>query len=142
MGKIIRNEIIYGGSADNANSVVYDNTLSGLSSTNVQDAIDEVDASVDSLSTTVSAITNSTYSVYAIGAAVSTTEIRIVVPLRKVYSSTPSIIVSSAAVTLIGPVTATVDTGRTNTDCAVFNLASTNLTLRQAYFCQITFSVS
>lgn len=39
-----------------ASDVVYDNTTSGLTATNAQDAIDELDASVDTLASTVSGL--------------------------------------------------------------------------------------
>ena len=43
MPKIIKNGVTYIGTSDNAAAVSYDNTSSGLSATNVQGAIDEVD---------------------------------------------------------------------------------------------------
>ncbi len=42
MGAIKRNGVLYGGGASNATGVEYDNTSSGMSSNNVQDAIDEL----------------------------------------------------------------------------------------------------
>lgn len=42
MGKIIRNGIEYSGSYDNAISINYDNTNSGLNATTVQEGIDEI----------------------------------------------------------------------------------------------------
>lgn len=42
MPKIVRNEIEYSSTTSTANQISYLNTVSGLSATNVQDAIDEV----------------------------------------------------------------------------------------------------
>lgn len=42
MAKIIRNEIEYSSTTSTANQINYLNTVSGLSATNVQDAIDEI----------------------------------------------------------------------------------------------------
>lgn len=42
MPKIIRNEIEYSSTTSTANQINYLNTVSGLSATNVQDAIDEI----------------------------------------------------------------------------------------------------
>lgn len=42
MGKIMKNDIPYGGSSGNASSVKYDNTTSGLQAGNVQGAVDEI----------------------------------------------------------------------------------------------------
>lgn len=42
MGIIMKNGIAYGASSDEAFNISYDNTKSGLSSSNIQNAIDEV----------------------------------------------------------------------------------------------------
>lgn len=42
MGKLMRNGILYSGSTDSALHIKYDNTDSGLQSTNVKQALDEV----------------------------------------------------------------------------------------------------
>lgn len=44
---------VQGGGGGSADTVTYDNTSSGLDATNVQDAIDEVDATVDDIDSTV-----------------------------------------------------------------------------------------
>lgn len=49
MGKIIKNGVTYSGSSDNADSVKYNNNVSNLDATNVQEAIDKLDESVDTL---------------------------------------------------------------------------------------------
>jgi hypothetical protein len=57
MGKIINDGIPYGGSgASKASSLKYDNTTSGLGSTNVQGAIDEVNNNVTELESDVADI--------------------------------------------------------------------------------------
>ena len=43
MGRIIKNGVAYGGSSSKASSTTYDNSTSGLSATNVQGAVDELD---------------------------------------------------------------------------------------------------
>ena len=50
MGKIIRNGINYGGTYEDATSVNYDGTASGLEARTVQEAVDEVQGNVDALS--------------------------------------------------------------------------------------------
>lgn len=50
MGKIIKNNILYGGSTEEAIDINYDNSVSGLSASSVQDAIDELDGNIGSLS--------------------------------------------------------------------------------------------
>ena len=50
MGKIIRNGINYGGTYEDATSVNYDNTNSGLNARTVQEGIDELHGNVDVLS--------------------------------------------------------------------------------------------
>ena len=47
MGKLKLNDIDYTGGSSSADDVSYDNTSSGLQSTNVQDAIDEVEANIE-----------------------------------------------------------------------------------------------
>ena len=47
MPKIVRNEIEYSSTTSTANQISYLNTVSGLSATNVQGAIDEVDGLLD-----------------------------------------------------------------------------------------------
>ena len=47
MGKIIKKGVPYGGSSDNARSIKYDNTDSDLQATNVQDAIDELNSTLE-----------------------------------------------------------------------------------------------
>lgn len=42
MGKIMKNGVAYGGSGNKSSNISYDNTKSGLSSLDVQNAIDEV----------------------------------------------------------------------------------------------------
>lgn len=47
MPKIVRNEIEYSSTTSTANQISYLNTTSGLSATNVQDAIDGLDSNFD-----------------------------------------------------------------------------------------------
>ena len=49
LGKIVKNGVTYSGSSDNANNVKYNNNASNLDATNVQEAIDKLDESVDTL---------------------------------------------------------------------------------------------
>ena len=42
MGKIVKNGVTYSGSSDNADNVKYNNNVSNLDATNVQEAITEV----------------------------------------------------------------------------------------------------
>ena len=49
MGKIIRNGINYGGTYEDATSVNYDNSNSGLDAHTIQEAIDEVQDDLSSL---------------------------------------------------------------------------------------------
>ena len=49
MGKIVKNGVTYSGSSDNADNVKYNNNVSNLDATNVQEAIDKLDESVDIL---------------------------------------------------------------------------------------------
>ena len=49
MGKIVKNGVTYSGSSDNADNVKYNNNVSNLDATNVQEAIDKLDESVDTL---------------------------------------------------------------------------------------------
>lgn len=49
MGKIVKNGVTYSGSSDNADNVKYNNNASNLDATNVQEAIDKLDESVDTL---------------------------------------------------------------------------------------------
>lgn len=49
MAKIIRNEIEYSSTTSTANQISYLNTISGLSATNVQDAVDEVNDKVSNI---------------------------------------------------------------------------------------------
>ena len=59
MGKIIRNGVEFSGTLDNAANVNYNNELSGMEATTVQEAIDELDNStVKSINANVTAIYN------------------------------------------------------------------------------------
>ena len=49
MGKIVKNGVTYSGSSDNADNVKYNNNVSNLDATNVQEAIDKLDESIDTL---------------------------------------------------------------------------------------------
>lgn len=49
LGKIVKNGVTYSGSSDNADNVKYNNNASNLDATNVQEAIDKLDESVDTL---------------------------------------------------------------------------------------------
>ena len=49
MGKIVKNGVTYSGSSDNADNVKYNNNVSNLDATNVQEAIDKLNESVDIL---------------------------------------------------------------------------------------------
>ena len=49
MGKIVKNGVTYSSSSDNADNVKYNNNVSNLDATNVQEAIDKLDESVDTL---------------------------------------------------------------------------------------------
>ena len=53
MGKIVKNGVTYSGSSDNADNVKYNNNVSNLDATNVQEAIDKLDESVDTLNSKV-----------------------------------------------------------------------------------------
>ena len=53
-----------GGGSSSASDITYDNTTSGLSSTSVQGAIDELDGSVDTLSTQVTNLANRAIGVF------------------------------------------------------------------------------
>lgn len=48
MGKIYKNGILFAGSTENARSVTFDNADTGLESTNVQEAIEEIKRGIDS----------------------------------------------------------------------------------------------
>ena len=68
LGKIVKNGVTYSGSSDNANNVKYNNNASNLDATNVQEAIDKLDESVDTLNSNlnnsigdISNVGNSTY---------------------------------------------------------------------------------
>ena len=50
MGKIVRNREVYSGTYDSATSVNYDNATSGLNAKTVQEAVDEVQGNVSTLS--------------------------------------------------------------------------------------------
>lgn len=80
-----------------------------------------------------------TYLWKGVGVAISNSEILIGFALYE--NQTPTVTVNSAAITTIGTVTATVDTGRTTRDALVFQL-STSVTQNYAYFCQVSFTVS
>ena len=54
MGKIVKNGVTYSGSSDNADNVKYNNNVSNLDATNVQEAIDKLDESVDTLNSNLS----------------------------------------------------------------------------------------
>ena len=47
MGKIVKNGVTYSGSSDNADNVKYNNNVSNLDATNVQEAITEVNGKLD-----------------------------------------------------------------------------------------------
>lgn len=57
MPKIVRNEIEYSSTTSTANQVQYNNTISGLSATNVQDAIDELESGKADISTPIQNLT-------------------------------------------------------------------------------------
>lgn len=59
MGKIIRNGINYGGTYEDATSVNYDGTASGLEARTVQEAVDEVKETVDEVKETVDGLNDS-----------------------------------------------------------------------------------
>ena len=63
MGKIVKNGVTYSGSSDNADNVKYNNNVSNLDATNVQEAIDKLDESVDILNSNLGVI-GSYYSMY------------------------------------------------------------------------------
>lgn len=70
MPKIVRNEIEYSSTTSTANQISYLNTTSGLSATNVQGAIDEVNSDVNSITPTIASSTstlavNDTYQIPA-----------------------------------------------------------------------------
>lgn len=58
VGEIYRNSIKYGTGTLDAVNIIYDNTLSELTATNVQDALDEIDDNVDRL---ISVLTKAQY---------------------------------------------------------------------------------
>ncbi len=60
MGLIYKNGVAYGGSTNNASLINYNNTDSGLSSTNLQDAVDEINEKIGS--SDISGIGNGTIS--------------------------------------------------------------------------------
>lgn len=53
LGKIVKNGVTYSGSSDNADNVKYNNNASNLDATNVQEAIDKLDESVDTLNSKI-----------------------------------------------------------------------------------------
>ncbi len=59
MGKIIKNGIEYGGSTNEAVNINYDNSVSGLSASSVQDAIDEI-VNIESITLTITPATGVT----------------------------------------------------------------------------------
>lgn len=70
MPKIVRNEIEYSSTTSTANQINYLNTTSGLSATNVQSAIDEINGNVNSITPTIASSTstlavNDTYQIPA-----------------------------------------------------------------------------
>ena len=67
LGKIVKNGVTYSGSSDNADNVKYNNNASNLDATNVQEAIDKLDESVDTL--------NSNLQWKLLGSATGTTHI-------------------------------------------------------------------
>ena len=67
MGKIVKNGVTYSGSSDNADNVKYNNNVSNLDATNVQEAIDKLDESVDTLNSNLSANNNHFYFDYQNG---------------------------------------------------------------------------
>ena len=56
MGKIVKNGVTYSGSSDNADNVKYNNNVSNLDATNVQEAIDKLDESVDILNSNLTQV--------------------------------------------------------------------------------------
>ena len=58
MGKIVKNGVTYSGSSDNADNVKYNNNVSNLDATNVQEAIDKLDESVDILNSNLTQVQN------------------------------------------------------------------------------------
>ena len=58
MGKIVKNGVTYSGSSDNADNVKYNNNVSNLDATNVQEAIDKLDESVDTLNSNLNRFGN------------------------------------------------------------------------------------
>ena len=56
MGKIVKNGVTYSGSSDNADNVKYNNNVSNLDATNVQEAIDKLDESVDTLNSNLTQV--------------------------------------------------------------------------------------
>ena len=49
MGKIVKNGVTYSGSSDNADNVKYNNNVSNLDATNVQEAITEINGKLSEL---------------------------------------------------------------------------------------------
>ena len=58
MGKIVKNGVTYSSSSDNADNVKYNNNVSNLDATNVQEAIDKLDESVDTLNSNLTQVQN------------------------------------------------------------------------------------
>ena len=58
LGKIVKNGVTYSGSSDNADNVKYNNNASNLDATNVQEAIDKLDESVDILNSNLTQVQN------------------------------------------------------------------------------------
>ena len=60
MGKIIRNNVVYSGTSDNATSVNYDNSVSGLNARTVQESVDELAAGLKNTSVVDNLLSTST----------------------------------------------------------------------------------
>lgn len=63
LGKIVKNGVTYSGSSDNADNVKYNNNASNLDATNVQEAIDKLDESVDTLNSNLNSSLGSLFKI-------------------------------------------------------------------------------
>lgn len=82
------------------------------------------------------------HTIRAVGTAISSTQIIVVIPLLNPDGDTPTVSSISGSVNGIGTVTTSLDSSRTNKDAVSFTLTSSGLTNHYSYLCRVDFTLS